>query len=174
MQLLAGGHGSRPQLKPNTPTHHPTVVPTSSLSTTPNLGAALAGRKRGRSFDFDVDSAKRRRGGPSYSSRQSGEKQHNKGLRHFSQRVCEKVREKGATTYNEVRFIHVHVHVYNNAFMHLLYIHVHVHVYVFITHLIFRIHYFSVHKVWNNFPYLTSGYFLTNCTCVWKASNRID
>ena len=28
---------------------------------------------------------------------------HSKGLRHFSQLVCEKVREKGRTTYNEVR-----------------------------------------------------------------------
>ena len=62
----------------------------------------MVGRKRGRPFDFDGESAKRRRGGPSYSARQSGEKQHNKGLRHFSQRVCEKVREKGTTTYNEV------------------------------------------------------------------------
>ena len=55
-----------------------------------------------------MDSSKRRRGAQSYSSRQSGEKQHNKGLRHFSQRVCEKVREKGATTYNEVWTVHVH------------------------------------------------------------------
>ena len=37
-----------------------------------------------------------------YSARQSGEKGHGKGLRHFSQRVCEKVRQKGNTTYNEV------------------------------------------------------------------------
>ena len=103
LQLLSGSHSSRPQLKPSTPTHvPPTVIPSPSHSTTPNYPASLATRKRARTFDFDADSAKRRRGAPSYSSRQSGEKQHNKGLRHFSQRVCEKVREKGTTTYNEV------------------------------------------------------------------------
>ena len=36
------------------------------------------------------------------STKGTGEKQ-NKGLRHFSQLVCEKVREKGVTTYNEVQ-----------------------------------------------------------------------
>ena len=32
----------------------------------------------------------------------SGEKGNNKGLRHFSLKVCQKVEEKGVTTYNEV------------------------------------------------------------------------
>ena len=111
-QLLAG---SRPQLKQSVPTSsRATVVPSSPHPTTPNYSTSLATRKRGRTFDFETDSAKRRRGAQSYSSRQSGEKQHNKGLRHFSQRVCEKVREKGATTYNEVRIredsvLHMHV-----------------------------------------------------------------
>jgi hypothetical protein len=73
-----------------------------SHSSSPSYTTSLATRKRGRTFDFEANSSKRRRGAQSYSSRQSGEKQHNKGLRHFSQRVCEKVREKGATTYNEV------------------------------------------------------------------------
>lgn len=112
VQLLSVSHSSRPQLKPSTSTpSQPTVVPSPSHSATPNYSASLVTRKRGRTFDFDADSAKRRRGAQSYSSRQSGEKQHNKGLRHFSQRVCEKVREKGATTYNEVcifcRFVYV-------------------------------------------------------------------
>ena len=113
MQLLSVSHSSRPQLKPSTSTPtQPTVVPSPSHSTTPNYSASLVTRKRGRTFDFDADSAKRRRGAQSYSSRQSGEKQHNKGLRHFSQRVCEKVREKGATTYNEVHMHAVNVHVF--------------------------------------------------------------
>ena len=102
---LLSGQSTRPVLKPNTPTHPPTVVPSPSHSTAANYPASLASRKRGRTFEFDLDSSKRRRGAPSYSSRQSGEKQHNKGLRHFSQRVCEKVREKGATTYNEVKIL---------------------------------------------------------------------
>ena len=79
------------------------VVPPSPQTTTPNYSTSLVTRKREHTFDFETDTTKRRRGAQSYSSRQSGEKQHNKGLRHFSQRVCEKVREKGATTYNEVR-----------------------------------------------------------------------
>lgn len=36
------------------------------------------------------------------SAKHSVDKQQGKGLRHFSQRVCEKVREKVNTTYNEV------------------------------------------------------------------------
>ena len=32
-------------------------------------------------------------------------------------------------------------------------------IYTFITHLIFRVHFFPIRKVWNNFPYFTSGYF---------------
>ncbi len=46
-------------------------------------------------------SLRKRKGGYSSSSRGGGEKQ-SKGLRHFSQLVCEKVREKGITSYNEV------------------------------------------------------------------------
>ncbi|CAI8052341.1 hypothetical protein GBAR_LOCUS28634, partial [Geodia barretti] len=90
-QLLSGSHTSRPQLKPSTQSIS-TVAP--SHSSSPSYTTSLATRKRGRTFDFEADSSKRRRGAQSYSSRQSGEKQHNKGLRHFSQRVCEKVREK--------------------------------------------------------------------------------
>ena len=50
-------------------------------------------------------SVKRRKCAPSSGGGRGGptsEKQ-SKGLRHFSQLVCEKVREKGRTTYNEVR-----------------------------------------------------------------------
>ena len=99
-QLLAGSSSARvPQTKP--------PVPSSSFSSNPpppttpsGSSAGWAGKKRARTFDLD-DNTKRRRTTP-YSARQAGEKQHNKGLRHFSQRVCEKVREKGTTTYNEV------------------------------------------------------------------------
>ena len=83
------------------------VTPTQTLShpfpTTPNStkSAGWPSRKRGRPFEGE-ESSKRRRSG-SYSARQSTEKGHSKGLRHFSQRVCEKVRQKGNTTYNEVK-----------------------------------------------------------------------
>ena len=82
------------------PSMSPVSVSSSATNpTTPTSGSWMS-RKRGRSFEAD-DNPKRQKSS-SYSSRQSGEKQHNKGLRHFSQRVCEKVREKGTTTYNEV------------------------------------------------------------------------
>ena len=98
-QLLAGNSSTRvPQTKPPAPTNSFSNPPP---PTTPSgSSAGWAGKKRARTFDLD-DNTKRRRTTP-YSARQSGEKQHNKGLRHFSQRVCEKVREKGTTTYNEV------------------------------------------------------------------------
>jgi len=100
VQLLSGGNSGRLPTKLTTPSNpspsHP-PPPTTPSSTT--VGG-WPGKKRVRSFDFD-DNPKRRRTTP-YSARQSGDKQHNKGLRHFSQRVCEKVREKGTTTYNEV------------------------------------------------------------------------
>lgn len=100
VQLLAGGNSGRLPTKLTTPSNpspsHPPPPTTPSSSTV----GGWPGKKRVRSFDFD-DNPKRRRTTP-YSARQSGDKQHNKGLRHFSQRVCEKVREKGTTTYNEV------------------------------------------------------------------------
>ena len=98
-QLLAGNSSTRiPQTKPPAPSNSFSNPPP---PTTPSgSSAGWAGKKRARTFDLD-DNTKRRRTTP-YSARQSGEKQHNKGLRHFSQRVCEKVREKGTTTYNEV------------------------------------------------------------------------
>ena len=62
-------------------------------------GAWSTGRKRGRATNDTPLHLKRRRVS---SSKQTGEKQQGKGLRHFSQRVCEKVKEKGTTSYNEV------------------------------------------------------------------------
>ena len=78
------------------------TTPTSTLPTTPSssAGEGFAGRKRGLSYGSE-ENPKRRRSN-TYTSRQSGDRQPNKGLRHFSQRVCEKVRAKGTTTYNEV------------------------------------------------------------------------
>lgn len=106
IQLLQQASGGRlPQIKPTIvpqtqhSTHHASPVPT-----TPS-GATMGWSNRKRSqtnFDPDEGNPKRRRGA-SYTARMSGElKHHNKGLRHFSQRVCEKVREKQVTTYNEV------------------------------------------------------------------------
>jgi hypothetical protein len=39
---------------------------------------------------------------PDRSYTPSSEHKNNKGLRHFSMKVCQKVKEKGTTTYNEV------------------------------------------------------------------------
>ena len=96
MQLLTGSSPTRNNAgTPSQTLSHPfPTTPSSSKST------GWATRKRGRPFEAD-DASKRRRTG-SYSVRQSGDKGHNKGLRHFSQRVCEKVCQKGNTTYNEV------------------------------------------------------------------------
>lgn len=100
LQLLSG----------TSPTRNLTT-PTSSLShqipTTPSSSrsSSWGARKRGRPFDSD-ESSKRRRVVNSYPSKPAGEKGHQgKGLRHFSQRVCEKVRQKGNTTYNEVSMV---------------------------------------------------------------------
>jgi len=96
LQLLSGTSPTRSM-----------TTPTSSLShqipTTPSSSRSSSWRKRGRTFDSD-ESSKRRRMTNSYPAKQTGsEKGHQgKGLRHFSQRVCEKVRQKGNTTYNEV------------------------------------------------------------------------
>ena len=86
---------------PRPPTPSPSYPPPAPTTPSSSNVGGWSGKKRVRSFDFE-DNPKRRRSTP-YSARQSGDKQHNKGLRHFSQRVCEKVREKGTTTYNEVR-----------------------------------------------------------------------
>lgn len=77
---------------------------TPSLPSTPSTAGSAwgTGRKRTRS-NLDSDShAKRRRSVTNSTAKQAGDKQQGKGLRHFSQRVCEKVREKGTTSYNEV------------------------------------------------------------------------
>ena len=68
------------------------------------LGKELDGC--GLNFFYCSCSLRKRKGGYSSSGRGGGEKQ-SKGLRHFSQLVCEKVREKGITSYNEVMPIFV-------------------------------------------------------------------
>ena len=93
-----------PKVTPSTPASHsqsPALPSTPSTSSIADTGDGIASRKRGLSFDTDTTNPKRRRSS-TYNSRQSGDKSQNKGLRHFSQRVCEKVRDKGTTTYNEV------------------------------------------------------------------------
>ena len=79
----------------------PALPSTPSTSSMADTSDGIANRKRGLSFDTADTNPKRRRSS-TYNSRQSGDKAQNKGLRHFSQRVCEKVRDKGTTTYNEV------------------------------------------------------------------------
>ncbi len=100
LQLLSGTSPSRSMNTPTSSLSHP--IPTTPSS---SRSSNWVGRKRGRPFDSD-DASKRRRVSNSYPAKPGtvGEKSHQgKGLRHFSQRVCEKVRQKGNTTYNEVR-----------------------------------------------------------------------
>lgn len=92
-----------PKVTPSTPVSHsqsPALPSTPSTSSMAGTSDGIASRKRGLSFDSDSNPKRRR--SSTYNSRQSGDKAQNKGLRHFSQRVCEKVRDKGTTTYNEV------------------------------------------------------------------------
>ena len=118
-QLLSS-HRSSQALSTPTPSqpsqnhhhHHPPTTPSGPTSSnwTPSTGGS---RKRGRGTSDTsatmatggsgegVESLKRRRSA-AYKQSSGADKQQNKGLRHFSQRVCEKVRQKGTTTYNEV------------------------------------------------------------------------
>ena len=111
LQLLSANTSQRRQpVKSSTVSPGPPHMGSSGNNppTPGGSGWAAGGRKRPAKpppsceAEADGSNPKRRRTSASYSTRQSGEKQHNKGLRHFSQRVCEKVREKGTTTYNEV------------------------------------------------------------------------
>ncbi len=83
------------------------ATPTSNAPITPQSALPWStGRKRGRNTNDTPVHLKRRR----VSVKQSADKQQGKGLRHFSQRVCEKVREKGNTTYNEVGCMYIICH----------------------------------------------------------------
>ena len=106
LSVTSNSNSRPPKPTPSTPISHsqsPALPSTPNSSNIGNSTEGLASRKRGLTFDTDVNPKRRRNS--NYSSRQSGEKQQNKGLRHFSQRVCEKVRDKGTTTYNEVRWL---------------------------------------------------------------------
>ena len=98
-----------PKVTPSTPVSHsqsPALPTTPSSSSIGDTSDGIASRKRGLTFDADINPKRRR--SSTYNSRQTGDKSQNKGLRHFSQRVCEKVRDKGTTTYNEVsRFVYL-------------------------------------------------------------------
>ncbi|KAK7075246.1 Transcription factor dpl-1 [Halocaridina rubra] len=65
-------------------------TPPKSLITTPILDHSGARKRHDFDFDYGVESKRRKteKGG--------------KGLRHFSMKVCEKVKAKGTTSYNEV------------------------------------------------------------------------
>lgn len=65
-------------------------TPPKSLITTPILDHSGARKRHEFEFDYGVESKRRK-------SEKGG-----KGLRHFSMKVCEKVKAKGTTSYNEV------------------------------------------------------------------------
>ncbi|XP_045602026.1 transcription factor Dp-1 isoform X2 [Procambarus clarkii] len=65
-------------------------TPPKSLITTPILDHSGARKRHDFDFDYGVESKRRK-------SEKGG-----KGLRHFSMKVCEKVKAKGTTSYNEV------------------------------------------------------------------------
>uniref|UniRef100_A0A6A7FZZ6 Transcription factor Dp-1-like n=2 Tax=Hirondellea gigas TaxID=1518452 RepID=A0A6A7FZZ6_9CRUS len=64
--------------------------PPKSFITTPILDHTAARKRHDFDFDYSVDNKRRK-------SEKGG-----KGLRHFSMKVCEKVKAKGRTSYNEV------------------------------------------------------------------------
>lgn len=85
-----------------------TVTPQQYIVTSPHgtwsSGDSLAGgRKRRLDMDESPDSADRKKRGKrlSNTSKTPNDKV-GKGLRHFSMKVCEKVQQKGTTSYNEV------------------------------------------------------------------------
>ncbi|XP_050719042.1 transcription factor Dp-1-like isoform X2 [Eriocheir sinensis] len=65
-------------------------TPPKSLMTTPILDHSGARKRHDFDFDYGVENKRRK-------SEKGG-----KGLRHFSMKVCEKVKAKGTTSYNEV------------------------------------------------------------------------
>ncbi|XP_063611269.1 transcription factor Dp-1-like isoform X1 [Penaeus indicus] len=82
-----------PPLQPQQQQHSTQGVgatPPKSLITTPILDHSGARKRHDFDFDYGVESKRRK-------SEKGG-----KGLRHFSMKVCEKVKAKGTTSYNEV------------------------------------------------------------------------
>ncbi|XP_065888999.1 transcription factor Dp-1-like [Dysidea avara] len=73
------------------------LSPTSSVNDQSALLSSLWSRKRSRGGSESDDTKRSRLG-----SVGKGDQRQNKGLRHFSWKVCEKVRQKQSTTYNEV------------------------------------------------------------------------
>ncbi|XP_064102647.1 transcription factor Dp-1-like [Macrobrachium nipponense] len=83
-------HHHQPQQQHHHHHHHHSATPPKSLITTPILDHSGARKRHEFDFEYGVESKRRKteKGG--------------KGLRHFSMKVCEKVKAKGTTTYNEV------------------------------------------------------------------------
>jgi hypothetical protein len=83
------------------------IKPTTSANsggvavTPPHSTIASGVRKRGRPPIMENEEGVKRKKS-SHSMKGGGGEKQSKGLRHFSQLVCEKVREKKTTTYNEV------------------------------------------------------------------------
>ncbi|KAK3875270.1 hypothetical protein Pcinc_019868 [Petrolisthes cinctipes] len=84
-------HQHQQQQQSSTVTTQPiNATPPKSLITTPILDHSGARKRHDFDFDYGVENKRRKteKGG--------------KGLRHFSMKVCEKVKAKGTTSYNEV------------------------------------------------------------------------
>ncbi|CAB3991721.1 Transcription factor Dp-1 [Paramuricea clavata] len=98
--MVLGTPSPRGQLNVTTPQQYIVASPHGAWSS----GESLSGsRKRRLDMDESPDSAERKKRGKRILS---GPKTPNdkvgKGLRHFSMKVCEKVQQKGTTSYNEV------------------------------------------------------------------------
>ncbi|XP_066930832.1 transcription factor Dp-1-like [Clytia hemisphaerica] len=81
---------------------HPTVLTSPALGSPANqhwqAASPLHNRKRARpEYDLEQLDSKRRK-----TPNRCGPEKSGKGLRHFSMKVCEKVQQKGITSYNEV------------------------------------------------------------------------
>lgn len=89
---------------PRTPAIIAAPIVSSPANTWPRVNTPGSGRKRRHDFGENdlLDIGERKRGKRlSSAGRPTGDKT-GKGLRHFSMKVCEKVQQKGITSYNEV------------------------------------------------------------------------
>jgi len=101
-QMILPKPSQSKQIIPTTPSKS-AYGPNAALLTSPILaspvhswGNSPSARKRRPDFDIDFDSKRRR------TPNRLGPEKGGKGLRHFSMKVCEKVQQKGITSYNEV------------------------------------------------------------------------
>eukprot|EP00051_Salpingoeca_urceolata_P035766 m.31217 g.31217 ORF g.31217 m.31217 type:complete len:358 (+) comp9688_c0_seq1:448-1521(+) len=97
----AGGAAAAhsPDMQRTTSMHFGHSPSTPGTPGTPSQSSPWSGQKRDQDFDSPDGSSKRRR---APSSMTKSEDRSGRGLRHFSMKVCQKVQEKGVTSYNEV------------------------------------------------------------------------